>query len=234
MNCEEAIRLIHLNAADETSARESEQLRAHLLSCEGCAREARLVRQTEDTFNQLRASVPVLPRPGDLVESILARITEGPHRRSPSRGSLEAFLALSTRPAFKLAYAAVVLTFVFLFMLQQADAFRSVEALGEKLAQTQRPLVTDVRYSMTLEDARGIVGTTELESFVEGTPILVSSDRISVRKSDLESWAPSLGSRLSSRVLGSSYTPIERLPLLILDIQKSVTSSLILRPGGKD
>jgi len=234
MNCEEAIRLIHLDAGGETSAREGKELQAHLLSCEGCAHEARLVRQTERTMHRLRTSVPVLPQPEDLVESILARISEDAPRRSRSGGILEAFFILFARPGFRLAYAAIVLAFVTLFMLQQADAFRSVEALGEKLAQAQRPAMTDVQYSITIEDARGIIGSTELEPFIAGTPVSVSSERISVRKSDLASWAPSLGSRFASKLLASSDTPIERLPHLIVDIQKSLTSSLTLRPGGKD
>jgi len=234
MNCEEAIRLIHLDADGETSAREGEALRAHLLSCEGCANEARLVRQTERTMHRLRTSMPVLTQPEDLVKSILAGISGNTPRRSRSGSIMEAFFNLSARPGFRLAYAAVVLAFVSLFMLQQADTFRSVEALGEKLAQAQRPTTPDVQYSITIEDARDIIGSSELEPFIEGTPVSVSSERISVRKSDLASLAPSLGSRLASRLLASSDTPVERLPHLIVDIQQSLTSSLTLRPGGKD
>lgn len=234
MNCEEAIRLIHLRGDEEMSAQEGEKLRAHILSCEGCAQESLLVRRTEHALHRLRASVPVLARPEDLTRSILAGIAKASTSRTRPRGFLETLLTLFARPAFRFVYATIVLAFASLFVFQQADTFRSVEALSAKLARERQPLAADVRYSMTLEEVRGIAGTAELEPFIAGAPVSVSDDRISVRKSDIESWAPSLGSRLASKMFASSDTPIERLPSLILDIQKSVTSSLTLRSGGKD
>ena len=234
MNCEEAIRLIHLDGGGETSAREDAELRAHLLSCEGCASEARLVQQTAHTLRRLSVSIPVLPRPEELVRSIMAGVAESSRLRPRPRGSLDALLVFFARPAVRLSYAVVVLAFVLLFVFQQADMFLSIDALSGKLAQAKQHPVADIQYSMTLEEARGIVGTAELEPFIAGSPLSVSSDRISVRKSDIESWVPSLGSRFTSTLLASSDSPVERLPRLIFDIQNSVTSSFTLRLGGKD
>ena len=234
MNCEEAIRLIHLNAEDELSAAERNDLQGHLHICDRCPAEAQLVRQTDRLLKNLRASTPILARPEDLAESILDSVARDPRPDSdhPRKHALDSLLNVFLRPAIRYAYAALVLFFVALFMVQQADTLRSMEALSAKLSRSHGSLEADIRYGISVDDAQKIVGKAELEPLIAGAPVRISHDRLSVRRSDIEPWTPSFSSRLVTRMFASSETPSERLPDLLLDLQRSISSSFILRIGG--
>jgi hypothetical protein len=234
MKCEEAIRLIHLDRQGERSSEESEMLRLHLESCERCASEALLVRLTDPFLRQICASHPALALPENLSQAIMNELArarrEGPAPRA--QGALETFLDLFQRPAIRYGYIIVVLFFTALFMITEADALRSMDALSAKLARSTEPPRTDIRYSMPLKDARNIVGTSQLEPLLANTPVRVSNDQLIVHKSEIDPWTSSLTTRLSTRLLSSSETPAERIPDVLLELQKSISYSLSLRAGG--
>ena len=236
MKCEESVRLIHLNAGEELSASELKELREHLETCTVCASEARLVGQTAQFLKRLHASTPILARPEDLTRLIMKELSTGSraidrrHRRKP----LDALLDVCLRPAVRYAYAALILFFVALFMIQQTDTLRSMEDLGIRLARSEGTLGTDIRFSIPVDEARKIIGDTDLEPLMAQTSIRVSDDKFTVRRSEIEPWTRSFSSRLISRTLASSETSVEQIMGLLFDLQKSVSSSPTLRSGGNN
>ncbi len=235
MTCEEALRLIHLNRDGERTPEEDQALRVHLEGCPLCSSEARLVRDTAGMLARIQASEPRLPEPEDLSAKILSALAE-PEPREHSRtfgAAMDMVLNAFLRPAVRAGYAVTALVLVGTFILQQAQAFRSVDALGTRLSQGPIPQGAEVQFSIPLEDARHIVGASALEPLLSAAPVTVSRDRISVLKSEIEPWGPSLPSRLAARLLASS-APIEELPDVLLELEKSISLSLKLRNGGNN
>lgn len=236
MKCDEAIRLIHLNEIGERSPEEETALSHHLKECSACSAEAQRVHATSHVIASLRISTPELSEPESLTRSILERTTgETPPRPKTARQYvLDAALNAFLQPAVRYAYAAVVLFSIGTLVLQQAATFQSLEALSGKLGRPHGPSGMDMQYSIPFQEARQIARTSALEPLLAATPAQVSSDRISVRKSDLEPWLSSPPSRLVDHLIGSLQDPGDDIPDLFENLQKSLSLSPILRVGGND
>lgn len=236
MKCEEAIRLIHLNAEGERSLEEEALLRTHLHGCTACSAEADRVGGAEGILARLRRSTPELAEPERLTQSILRHTAAGSITGDTltARQAIDALLSAFLHPAIRYAYAALVLFFLGLFVIQQTTMYHSIDALGEKLSRSAPPLGADVRYSVPLRQAQQIFGPSALVPLLATTPAELVDNRISIRKSEIEPWTTVFSSRLAARMITSAETPIEVLPELFLDLQKSLSLSLTLRVGGTD
>jgi hypothetical protein len=149
-------------------------------------------------------------------------------------GFFETVLGLFMRPSVRYAYAALVLLLVGTFVIQQAEALRSVDDLGTRLARRSGSPRADILYSVPLDEAKNIVGSDEFEPLIAATPVRVSNDRLFAQKSDLEPWTQSVSSRFFSRILSSTAPGLDQLPEALVGIQQSITSSLTLRVGGNN
>ncbi|MDH3252531.1 MAG: zf-HC2 domain-containing protein [Ignavibacteria bacterium] len=232
MNCNEFIRLIHLNSEGELSEDERDRLGLHLSSCEDCASEARLAGQADHLLNVVRAK-PMIPDPDQLLRSILKR-TGAEQGKSLPTGFFENLMGFFVRPTVRVAYAAFVILLVSMFMLQQAEALRSVDELGTRFALRSRPPMADVVYSIPLDDARDMVGADEFEPLIAAAPVNVSDNTLRAQKSDLDPWAHSVSPRFLSRILASSVPGLEGIPAALVEMQQSITSSFTLRIGGNN
>lgn len=236
MKCEEAIRLIHLDAAGERSPEEEAALSEHLSGCPECSAEAELVQTTGHLLAALRTSTPELTGPDRLTRSILRRTTTEmpPGSETALRLVLDSALGAFVRPAFRYAYAALVLLIAGTLVFQQASTFKSLEKLSERLGHSYTPSRMDVQYSIPFQQAQKIAGTAALQPLLAATPAQISNDKISIRKSDLAPWLSSPPSRIIDNLIAPLRDPAEDLPTVFLNLQKSLSLSPILRVGGND
>jgi Putative zinc-finger len=230
MNCDEFIELIHLNIEGELSEDERDRLRLHLSSCGQCAAEARLAGQAEHLMNVVRVT-PMIPDPDQLLRSILKRTGAEQGMRLP-KGFFENLMDLFVRPGVRVAYAAFVILVVSTFMLQQAEALRSVDELGTRFVVRSGSPRADVVYSIPLDDARDLVGADEFGPLIAVAPVSVAGNKLRARKSGLDPWVQSVSSRLLSRILVPSCPGLEQIPGALVEMQQSMSSSFTLRTGG--
>ncbi len=232
MSCDEYVRLIHLNVEGELSEDERNRLWLHVAVCEGCAAEVRLVRRSDQLMNVVRAS-PTMPDPDQVLRSVLKR-TGVEQATSPHAVFFDNLIEIFLRPRVRFAYAAFVLLAVSTFMIHQVEALRSADELSTRFTLRSGSPGADVVYTLPLTEAVKIAGAEQLEPLIAAAPVSMSGNRLRAHKSDIDPWVQSVSPRVLCRILASSVPNLRHIPVVVAEMQQSVTTSFTLRFGGNN
>jgi hypothetical protein len=156
MSCKRFQRMLHLNRPGELSENEAEELSQHLKTCPECSEEFRRIQAADRILDLLRAQVPVLAQPDDLVEDVLSGIGRSPAEavRRFNDGLPGWLIDLLLSPAVRFGTAGLAVFAVGLFMIQEVALLVSVNALEEKIGgRSSRPSGPGIEYSISAPTA---------------------------------------------------------------------------------
>lgn len=226
MTCAQCRRLLWPARRGELDSTQRERLAEHLASCEGCSRQASLLKQEDALLERARHTPPHIEDPEALTLRILRAVERDARQRGPT-GLLDRIAALVDRPRVRYAVAGFVCTVTCLFLVQQASLFMSVRQLEERIAARDRgrPAPT-LAYSV---DRAHLEGMDELRSALagslppQGDTLVITLDAVRHYQARLRDFT----TPLSGQAAGTRITP-EILERALESVVGSLSVSLKL------
>jgi anti-sigma factor RsiW len=208
MSCELYQGLLHLNRPDELSSSEVDELRAHLKTCERCAREVERIEHADAFLARLRTYSPAPADPERLTADILRRVRGELTPPHPS-GALDRLFDFFLIPAVRFVSVTIILFIVATLGFQSLNLFRGISNLEHDMASSsgRSPKTLYVARSETLEKAAsaGIIGP-----IIHSGTLSFNNGRFQVAAEDAEMIVSSASFKGLPAILGSSILGIDR------------------------
>lgn len=139
MSCRRFRKLLYLYRPGELTEGDADGLARHLAGCSRCSAELRRIQAAEHEIAGIRPAIPVLTRPGELADAVTAAIAEASSRkrRTHRAHAFDPVLdVLFSRPV-RFSFYSLALAAIALFVSQEFTVFKSISALGDRMAALQ-------------------------------------------------------------------------------------------------
>ncbi len=236
MNCNECVRLLHLNRTGERTAQETGSMMSHLETCRSCAEEYQSIASMDALYSSLRTTAPKFSGEEEFDAAILSSVYAMDQSTTVKRKfSMQEFLLnVHRRRSVRLAYGLYVIIIFGVFFFEYTSIIRDRQQLEANIAQIPPTERLEASYAIHADDVSELIGKTALNALcnyagtdVSHNRIILSSDRIS----SLNDLYQNRDTDISSKQFLPEMTS-ERLKRVAEHIFKSTTKTFHLEANG--